>query len=405
MDTVGIKGHNLWNTYSMDEYLEMTFANLFLNDLFIMGDTLMRQGEGTAIGGPTSAQDADICLLADESTVPWGTTVPLSLKLARFRDNIMFLCPLEHCQYWAHHLKRFLSNLYGVGLDFEQLGRSITFLETELWCQGNRIEWGLKNKVLNGRLTDNPQVRRFPSCSDPMGPTLVRALAIASGKKAVTIATSPRRVESNFSHIVWEFTLQGYPKVWWSSHLRQIYRQVPGVREWSEVMRLQEWMVPVPAKHCVLDPAIQQPVYPLTQLRPDTRLSAVWDDLQTIALKQAVQEEVTAIPPEMHQPRAPAKTPAQHSRKMPRRLSAPRCQPIAQRTRSHAPATRKPHVPVTTTPTRAARQPTPRAMVKCTPQPRFSNRTRKHVTVTMGNTEIQMSGAQMMQYMFDQPME
>ena len=177
------------------------------------------------------------------------------------------------------------------------------------------------------------------------------------------------------------------------------------MREWSEAMRLQEWMVPVPAKHFVLDPAVAQPVYPLTQLRPDNKISEVWDDLQTTTLKSAVQEEVTAIPPEMHQPRAHTTTPARKCGKLPRQPSAHRCQPIAQRTRSHAPATRKPHMPVTAQPTCAVRQPTPRAMVRCTPKPRFSNRTRKHVTVTMGNAEIQMSGAQMMQYMFDQPME
>ena len=95
MDCVGVKGRQLWNVYTINEYFESAFANLFLNDLFIMGDTLMRPAEGTAIGGPTSAQDADICLLAAESEVPWGTTVPLSLKLARFKDNIMFLCPSE----------------------------------------------------------------------------------------------------------------------------------------------------------------------------------------------------------------------------------------------------------------------------------------------------------------------
>ena len=69
MDAVGVKGTSLWNTYTVQEYLQLAFANLFLNNYFVMGDTLMRQAEGTAIGGPTSAQDADICLLADESDV------------------------------------------------------------------------------------------------------------------------------------------------------------------------------------------------------------------------------------------------------------------------------------------------------------------------------------------------
>ena len=186
-----MKGRQLWNVYTINEYLEMAFANLFLNDLFIMGDTLMRQAEGTAIGGPTSAQDADICLLAAKSEVPWGTTAPLSLKLARFRDNIMFLCPLKYCTFWAQHLKHFLTELYAVKLDFEQLGRGLTFLETEIWCNHNNVEWGLKNKVLSGRLTSNPQICRYPSVHDPIAPQLIRALAIANGKKVVAIATSP----------------------------------------------------------------------------------------------------------------------------------------------------------------------------------------------------------------------
>ena len=68
-------------------------------------------------------------------------------------------------------------------LDFEQLRRGLTFLETEVWCNHNVVEWGLKNKVLSGRLTSNPQICRYPPSTDPMAPQLVRALAIAYGKK------------------------------------------------------------------------------------------------------------------------------------------------------------------------------------------------------------------------------
>ena len=68
----------------------------------------------------------------------------------------------------------------------------------------NSMEWGLKNKVLSGRLTKNPRIARYPSRTDPMAPQLVRALAIACGKKALTIATSVERIESNFAHVAWE---------------------------------------------------------------------------------------------------------------------------------------------------------------------------------------------------------
>ena len=303
MDCVGIKGHNLWNVYTMDQFLEMAFANLFLNDLFIMGDTLMRQAEGTAIGGPTSAQDADICLLADESEVPWGTTVPLSLKLARFRDNIMFLCPLKYCQFWARHLKVFLTNLYGVELDFEQLGRGLTFLETEVWCEHNSVEWGLKNKVLSGRLTTNPQIARYPPSTDPLAPQLVRALAIACGTKALAIATSRERIASNFAHIAWEMEAQKYPRVWWQSHLQRLYNTVPGAKPWHDLMMNKTWLAPVPAKKCLMNPTTSQPQVQLASLGRHDNLAAVWDGYPIVALKDVVVEPVLHVPPEMHRPR------------------------------------------------------------------------------------------------------
>ena len=161
-------------------------------------------------------------------------------------------------------------------------------------------------------------------------------------------------------------------------------------------MRPKEWMVPVPAKSCVLYPDVQQPVYPLTHLQPGTKLCTVWDGRQVTTLKHAVQAEVTTIPPELHQPRAPTTAPARSNGKPPQQPSVPRYQPIAQRTRSHAPATRKPPVPEKGRPTQTTRQPTQRATIQRPPMPRFSNRTRKQVTVTIGNTEMQMCGAQMM---------
>ena len=43
-----------------------------------------------------------------------------------------------------------------------------------------------------------------------MAPQLVRALAIANGKKALSIATNISRIESNFAHMAWEMEMQHY---------------------------------------------------------------------------------------------------------------------------------------------------------------------------------------------------
>ena len=129
LDEVGAKGTNLWRVYTAQECLELALLNLFLNDFFVTGSELRRQTEGAAIGGLLSAQDADLCLMLPESEVRWGSTFPLGLRLARFRDNLMFFCPLQFVPYWTHHLKKPFTDLYELDLDFEQMGRSLTFLE------------------------------------------------------------------------------------------------------------------------------------------------------------------------------------------------------------------------------------------------------------------------------------
>ena len=56
---------------------------------------------GGLLGGHLSAQDADLCLMLPEFEVQWGSTFPLSLRLARFGDNLLFFCPLQFVPYWT----------------------------------------------------------------------------------------------------------------------------------------------------------------------------------------------------------------------------------------------------------------------------------------------------------------
>ena len=401
MDCVGVRGHQLWNAYSINEYLQVAFANLFLNDFFTMGDTLMRQAEGTAIGGPMSAQDADICLLADESEVPWGTTVPLTLRLARFRDNIMFLCPLKYCQFWAHHLKKFLTDLYSIDLDFEQLGRGLTFLETEVWCVGNHVHWGLKNKVLNGMLTPNPQIERYPSPHDPMAPQLVSGLATACGKKAVAIATRPDIIESNISHIVWEMRCMQYPTRWWHAQLYRQYQQAKGVRKWQELLRTLPWYVPVPAKHCLLCPTTCQPQISLNGPQVEGRVQRAWEGLQLLTLKEAIQMPIPHAPPDVRKPSDTARTQTRTKQRTTTTRKTRPTEPIARRTRNQKNTTTAPNPPHTTAtkPHQKTARKAKHTGSKHTTTTRVTRRSRQRYTVSAGNTQIDISGQMYISYL------
>ena len=328
----------------------------------------------------------------------------------------MFLCPLDQCEFWSHHLKRFLTDLYGLELDYEQMGRGLTFLEVEVWWDGCNVEWGLKNKVLSGLMTKNPPIRRYPAPHDKDAATHVPGLAMAVGMKACKIATSPQRVHSNFAHAIWEFRHLQYPRRWWDPHLHAWYKKSTARMPWSDLQQSLQWLVPVPAKMCILDPTVQQPVCGLVGENTVHILQSAWADMPLLTLKSAVQLPVTYIPEGMHKPRAQRKKPATATRTPPPQRRRPTAtQPIAHRTRSRAPSRK------TTTHTktpqdtrdhhrteqkrrRPDRTPQNDTEIRQRTQTRVSNQTRKTVHVTAAGTEIQMQGVQLIQFydMWDQ---
>ena len=330
LDEVGAKGTNLWHVYTAQECLELALLNSFLNDFFVTGSELRRQTEGAAIGGLLSAQDADLCLMLPESEVPWGSTFPLSLRLARFCDNLMFFCPLQFVPYWTHHLKKFFTDLYELDLYFEQMGRSLTFLEVQVQCEGPNIRWGFKNKVLAGYLTDNPAILRFPDPHTSTARDALHGLAIALSKKAESITTDPPFTESNFSQVVWELKHRGYPTSWWVSPVRRAYLRSDAITPWAELKENPRWLPPVPAKHCILCPHYTPYPIPLP-LDCDSRetirrLATV--GVPMIPLKDAVTLPVHHVPPEMqhhtrkHDKPAPtARQRARPARRKTRRLT------------------------------------------------------------------------------------
>ena len=241
-----------------------------------------------------SSQDADLCLMLPESEVRWGGTFPLSLRLARFRDNLMFFCPVQFVPYWTHHLKKFFTDLYELDLDFEQMGRSLTFLEVRVQCEGPNIRRALKNKVLAGYLTDNRAILRFPDPHTSTARDTVHGLAIALSKKAESITTDPPFTESNFSQVIWELKHGGYPTSWWVSLVRKAYLRSDAVTPWAELKENPRWIPPVAAKHCLLCPQYTPCLVPLPR-----HLSANLTSWLRLAEMSRLLKKACSSPPSM----------------------------------------------------------------------------------------------------------
>ena len=303
LDAIVLKGTNCWRTFTMAEAREIIFADLFLNDFFCMGDTCNRQCEGATIGGYLSAQNADITLMAAEADVPWGSTLPLRVKIARFRDNIIFSCPLPE-EFWARQLTLCLQDLYDMTLDVEQLGRSFTFLEVQVECVGCEIQYGLKKKVLRGQMTTQPEIKRYPHQKGAMASHTVRGMAHALALKSLHVASSPVWTQSNFAHAYWELSLL-YLTSWWEDLLRRQYRKSSGTIPWSDVKAHLNWQTTVPPQTVLLDATTPLPVISLRTFDVRSLRAYMHGQLPLIALKMKRYPEPMARGPEACEPSHP----------------------------------------------------------------------------------------------------
>ena len=93
--------------------------------------------------------------------------------------------------FWTHRLIKFVSDVYELELDFEHMGRSLTFLEVPVQCGGPNIRRGLKNEVLAGYLSDKCAILCFPNRHTCIARDTVHDLAIALPKRATSITTDP----------------------------------------------------------------------------------------------------------------------------------------------------------------------------------------------------------------------
>ena len=157
----------------------------------------------------------------------------------------------------------------------------------------------------------------------------------------------------------------------------------------------------VPAKMRLLDLDTPRPVCSLMGSDAMHRVKSTWDGLPIIDLKSAIKLPVQCVPHGMHQPReTPADPDAMPSLQKRNVHKHTVIQPIAKRTRPHAPhrkstphrdapAPKRPHK------RKVVQQPTARAIPRertrthSPAQTRISNRTRRTVHVVTAGTEIQ----------------
>ena len=274
MDCLGMKDQRYYDTFSISEIHDLMKVDLFLNSFFQLGHELWEQFSGVAIGGAMSAQNADAYLVSIESLVPWGQFLPTHVKLGRFRDNIFCICPLHEIPIWMAKIKCVLSELYRLDLSVEPAGRSLCFLEVQIDCHHEHIEWGMKNKVLLSHLTDCPPTLRYPSVHEPHASQTVHGIASAVAQKSSELATTVAHRVNNFRHAYWEFSSKNYPKSWWEGILRTAFekQQPPYVGQpplhWSMVRDNWTWECPVPPGYAWLHPTSTLPTLDLRTETP-----------------------------------------------------------------------------------------------------------------------------------------
>ena len=269
MDVFGAHSSKYYENFSLSEFHTLVCLDLYTNGLFQLGHELWDQVTGVAIGGPLSAQNASAVCMEAESNVPWGSVLPSHIKLGRFRDNIFCVCPLHEIPYWMGKVRALLERIYGMTLSVEQAGRSATFLELQIECQGPALEWGLKQKVILSHLSPTPPVSRYPSPAEPHAAEVVHGLACSLATKCATIASTPRHKCENFSHTYWELQDRGYPKRWWEPVLRSAFnRQRDISMSWSTLTASLTWTCPVPPGYALMHPDVPLPQFHLSTGTP-----------------------------------------------------------------------------------------------------------------------------------------
>ena len=228
MDKIGIGYSEDYTNITWDDIQTYIRYDVFDNDFFVVGNRLLRQKKGIAIGGIISAQLAELFCMAKELKFLSQTVKaqkqqqakflpPHSLILNpyRFRDNIVGVLRgkigLARVQRWFEHI-------YGLDLQVEGEGVVLPSLEATLSLHEGKVGLRLKTKV---NLLDNSERRivRFPDRHSVNAKEAVKSIVIGLGIKCVWYSMSEEDIRANITSTIRELEVKNYPKSWWRGHL------------------------------------------------------------------------------------------------------------------------------------------------------------------------------------------
>ena len=217
---------------SEQELLTFLRFELFQNTVFIVGSRVYRQVRGVAIGGTASAQCASLfCMWKEYQALKWpkryskrmSAHLPpqmLPLLPYRYRDNIVgILNALPG--YTISHVMSILQSVYGLKLQVEAVGHTLTTLESVVTLNPGTHDISLHWKHRNPPMPHkNQAVIRFVDAYSINCRTVLQGMVPSMVGKCLYYAHDVPARHINCIHLVQELNSKGYPQPWWVPTLR-----------------------------------------------------------------------------------------------------------------------------------------------------------------------------------------
>ena len=237
---------------ALREFLEY---ELHHNALFCVGNTILEQIKGVAIGGTCSAQLSSIFTMVQEHrfySKPWTAQKSLinqhfpvhmvPTRPFRFRDNLVGQgFALQHLSA----VQSFFEKLYTLKLQEEGVGTHLPTLEAVLHTHplSGHIDISLKNKLQDQQtLSPGQQLIRYPDAHSPNARATLQSLIPALAKKCVQYSSTGDLFADNATTVHRELTAKGYPRSWWENkfklHLLQHTRNTPHQERTRQLLRM-----------------------------------------------------------------------------------------------------------------------------------------------------------------------
>ena len=232
-----------FDTFAFTQVLEYARYEVLKNDVFVIGNRVIRQVRGVAIGGTLSAQLACLYAIHREHQFfnrEWSVVHkevaefirPMAVPAFpfRFRDNLVGAAV---GQVPIAALQALYTRLYGLTLQEEGWGPDLTTLESNLHmnaCTG-QVTVSLKNKLRQYHGDQRLALIRYPDWYAPNAKAVLRSLVPGLVQKCLFYASSPGIQAQNVQQTLQELYSKGYPGKWWKPAFNRTLRRHGAPRE------------------------------------------------------------------------------------------------------------------------------------------------------------------------------